>query len=173
MIQRSVRNKNAATRRNFFVKAGTALALPLAAGAATTDLVTREDPPLGTLDPVKSIRRLQQALAREINDATGLTSELFAGGKVPAELAGVTRLLPADFGEHDAVEIATDGRTARATVHCAVETQVPIAAEGTLIEMARAQGEGFVRTTACRVLDMVCVRAGETWKIKAFAMHEA
>ena len=122
---------------------------------------------------VKSIRQLQQALAREMNDASGRGAELFAAGKLPAELAGVTRLLPADFGEHDAVEIAADGLTARATLHCAVETQVPIAAEGTLIEMARAQGEGFVRATACRMLDMLCVREGETWKIKTLAMHEA
>jgi hypothetical protein len=67
------------------------------------------------------------------------------------------------------------GRSASkcSTLHCAVETQVPIAAQGTLIEMARAQGEGFVRATACRVLDMVCEREGATWKIKTLVMHEA
>ncbi len=122
---------------------------------------------------VKSIRQLQQALAREINDASGRGAELFAAGKLPAELVGVTRLLPADFGEHNAVEIDTDGLTARATLHCTVETQVPIAAEGTLVEMARAQGEGFVRAAACKVLAMVCVRERGTWKIKTLAMHDA
>ena len=162
-------NTNAATRRSFFAKAGTALALPLAAGAATAD----PGAPEGASDPVKAIRRLQQALAREINDATGREAQLFTAGKLPAELVGVTRLLPADFGEHDAIEVGADGRSARATVHCAVETQVPIAAEGTLIEMARAQGEGFVRAKACKVLDMACVCTGGTWKIKALAMREA
>ena len=170
MTKKNPANKKVATRRNFFVKAGTALSVPLAAGASTTDP--------DALDPVESIRRLQRALAREINEsheingAGGRGADLFAAGKWPAELAGVTRLLPADFGEHDAVEIATDGRTAHATLHCAVETRVPIAAEGTLIEMARAQGEGFVRATACGMLDMVCVREGQTWKIKTLAIHE-
>jgi hypothetical protein len=166
-----VRNKNQATRRKFFVKAGTALSLPLAVGASSVDLAAAM--PAVAPDHVKSIRRLQQALAREINDATGRGAELFAAGKLPAELAGVTRLIPADFGEHDAIEIASDGRAAHATLRCRVETQFPIVAEGTLIEMARAQGEGFVRATARRRLDMACIRQGETWKIKTLAMHEA
>lgn len=162
-------SRNAATRRNFFLKAGTALALPLAAGASIEEPAVAES----AIDPLQSIRRLQQALAREINGATGRAAGLFAAGKLPGELAGVTRLLPADFGEHGVVEIAADGRTAHATLHCAVETQVPIAAEGTLIEMARAQGEGFVRATARRRLHMVCVRDRGAWRIATLTMHEA
>ena len=155
------------------MKAGTALSLPLAAGASTMDPVVAGNARPGSLNSVTSIRQLQQALAREINGGSGGGAELFAEGKWPTELAGVTRLLPADFGEHDALEIAADGRTAHATLHCAVETQVPIAAEGTLIEMARAQGEGFVRATSCRMLDMVCVRERGTWKIKKLAVRKA
>ncbi len=146
-----------ASRRNFFLKAGTALSLPLAAGASAI-----EPESAGETDPVKSIRRLQQSLAREI-----------AAGKPPAALARVTRIQAADFGAHDIVEIAGDGRTVRAILHCSVETRVPIAAEGTLIEMARAQGEGFVCSTNCTMLEMVCVREGTTWKIKTLAMREA
>ena len=108
-------NQTAATRRKFFTKAGTALSLPLAAGAAAMEPLAG-DARAGALDPVTSIRRLQQALAREMNGATGRAAELFAAGKLPAALAGVTRILPADFGEHDAVEIAADGRTAHATL---------------------------------------------------------
>jgi hypothetical protein len=154
------------TRRNFFWKAGTALSLPLAAAASTTSSVAAD-----ASAPAKSIRQLQQALAHQISDATGLAAELFASGESPTELDCVTRLLPADFGEHDAIEIAADGLTARATFHCAVETQVPIAAEGTLIEMARAQGEGFVRATDRRVLEMVCVCKAQTWKIETLALR--
>lgn len=145
-----------ATRRNFFLKAGTALSLPLAGAAAAEDV--RPDP----VDDVTSIRRLQQALAREI-----------AAGRPPEELAEVTRIRPADFGAHDIVAIAADGRTARATFHCSVETRVPIPGAGTLIEMARAQGEGFVRSTNYKMLEMVCVRTGRIWKIDTLAMRDA
>ncbi len=161
-----MKNERSATRRNFFVKAGAALSLPLAAGASSKDQV-------GAIDHVKSVRQLQQALARSINDATGHAAELFVTGGLPAELSGVTRLMPADFGEQDAIEIAADSLTAHATLHCAVETQVPIAAEGTLIEMARAQGEGFVRSTTRRMLELVCVRERGNWKIETLQMHAA
>jgi hypothetical protein len=166
-------NKKVATRRKFFLKAGTALSLPLAAGASAIEPVMAGDARPDATGHITSIRRLQQVLAREIGDASGRGADLFVAGKLPASLAGVTRLLPADFGEHDAVEIAVDGLAAHATLRCAVETQIPIAAEGTLIEMARAQGEGFVRSTAFRMLDMVCVRERGTWKIKTLAMREA
>jgi hypothetical protein len=159
------------TRRKFFVKAGTALSLPLAASASAIGPAVAADVRPGASDHAKSIRQLQQALAREINAGRG--AELFAAGKLPAGLAGVTRLLPADFGDHDTVEIAAGGLTARATLHCRVETQVPIAAEGTLIEMARAQGEGFVCASARRILDMDCLRERGTWKIRTLAVREA
>jgi len=153
------------TRRSFFTKASAALALPLATGAFS-------QAPVAAADDVTSVRRLQQALAREINGATGHAAELFAGGTLPLALAGVIGLQPMDFGEHDFIEIAADGRTARATFRCAVESHIPIAAEGTLIDMARAQGEGFTRSKAYRILDMVYVRARGTWKIDVLSMHE-
>jgi hypothetical protein len=153
-----------ATRRNFFLKAGTALSFPLAAGGSDA----RPDEP----DAAASIRRMQQKLARAINDATGRAAALFASGKLPAELAAVTRLQPADFGEYDAIETAADGQSARATLHCLVETRVPIAAESTLIEMARAQGEGFIRSTDRKMLELIYVRHAGTWKIKTLAMRE-
>jgi hypothetical protein len=168
-----VTNQTAATRRKFFVKAGTALSIPLAAGASAMEPVLAGTVPPAALDHANSIRRLQQALAREIHDASGRASELFAAGKLPTSLAGVTRILPADFGEHDVVEIAADGLTARATLHCSVQTQVPIEGEGTLIEMARAQGEGFVRSASRQLLEMACVRQRGAWKIKTLTMRDA
>lgn len=144
------------TRRNFFLKASAALSLPLA--AASEPSVAHDD--------MDSIRRLHQTLASAINDDTARASDLFADGNLPAALATVTRLQPADFGQHDTIEIAPDARTAHATFHCVIETRVPIAAEGTLIEMARAQGEGFIRSTSSRMLEFLYVRDADTWKIK-------
>ncbi len=172
MTNKPVTNKNAATgsaatRRNFFLKAGTALSLPVAAGGASSLR------PVDSVEDVQSLRRLQQALAREINNATGRAAALFTTRELPAGLDNVTRLLPADFGEHDAIEIAADGRTSHVTLRCTVETKTPIRAQGTLIEMARAQGEGFVGATSCRTLDMVCVREAGSWKIKALATRDS
>ena len=169
---------NNATRRKFFVKAGTALSLPLAAAASAAEPLTAGGVPTGPRDAVTPVRQLKQALARELNAAResnggSSAAELFTAGKLPAALAGVTRLLPTDFGESDALEIAADGLTAAAAFYYAVETSVPIAAEGTLIEMARAQGEGFVRTTVYRTLDLVCVCERGTWKIEALAIRES
>jgi len=173
-------NDKVSSRRRFFVRAGAALAVPLAAaGAGAAQAAVADDAAslgarLAAHDDLAAIRSLRQTFARAIGDGGGEgLGDLFvdrrAAAAAAAGFAGVRRLAPADFGEHDRVEIAADGRTARAEAHCTVETETALDADGTLAEMARAQGEGFVRRAGRRVLVIDYVRQGETWKIASAA----
>ena len=135
------------TRRSFMAVAGAALSAPVAAAAAT--LPGRIEPdPLKTrlvhLEDVNEIRALNQAYLIE------------------RRMSGVS---PADFGEHDVIEIAEDRQTATARLHVIVHTETPLEPDCTLVEMARAQGEGVVRLALPAVLEHTYVRRGGAWKI--------
>jgi hypothetical protein len=73
------------------------------------------------------------------------------------------------FGEHDVIEIATDGTTATAHTRCAVQTEAVIGPNCTLVEMAREQGEGVLRRSEKRVLVSTYVKVSGTWKIDRLA----
>jgi hypothetical protein len=156
------------SRRRFFVKAGAALSVPLAVGPA--DARTAGDPASAdyrAVDAVTSIRELQRDLAREINaGAPDRAAGRFLDPTMTQTLAGVRRLAAADFGEHDLIEIAPDGASARAQFRCDVETETAIDVDGTLAEMARQQGEGFVRRRETRILDARYVLRNGLWKIE-------
>ena len=72
-----------------------------------------------------------------------------------------------------AVEIAADRCTATSSVACTVLVESPIDAPGcTLVDMARAQGEGFVRSTARRVLEQSFVRRKGVWELESSRLLE-
>ena len=161
------------TRRRFLWKAGAALSVPLAtAGAVQAAAAGSEDSGslkarLAELDDIDAIRGLQQSLAQRIN--AGLSDdvgELFSGSANPESLSGLSHLAPADFGEHDVIELAANGRTASAETHCTVVTETAIEADGTLAEMARQQGDGVRQRTETRVLEADFVKLRGHWKIQ-------
>ena len=138
------------TRRSFMTVAGAALSAPVAAAASSSwlppsggrrdALATR----LAHLEDVHAIRALNQAYLIE---------------------RGMSGLSPADFGEHDIIEIAEDRQTATARLHVIVHTETPLDADCTLVEMARAQGEGVVRLSSPSALEITYARRGGTWTI--------
>ena len=156
------------TRRTFFGHAGAALAAPLAAGAASardtdggSDLAAR----LATLEDAAAIRDLHDTYARLVNSAAH--AELAALFADPARAAidpGVRRLMPT-AGPDDAVTVAADG-TATARLGCTVEIVTPLAGDGTLVEMARLQGDGFVKRSERRVLASSFVKHNGLWKFE-------
>jgi hypothetical protein len=86
----------------------------------------------------------------------------------------ITRLAGDPLGEPATIEVSADGATASATLPCVVETETAIEGAGdTLIEMARAQGEGVLRRTERAVLETTCVKPGGTWKIVAARLRPA
>lgn len=164
------------TRRRFFWKAGAALSAPLGIGAAEAAAAKDGDSAaaLKSLGEIDAIRRLQIDLASRLNSGAASTlDDLFVGSAGPAALAGIRRIAPADFGERDLIELAADGRSAHARFHCAVETQAPIDAEGTLAEMARQQGDGFVHRQEARVLEADYMVLDGRWRIERLRFREA
>lgn len=135
------------TRRSFIAVAGAALSAPVAAAAAALPGQIASDPMkmrLAHLEDVHEIRALNQAYLIE------------------RRMSGVS---PADFGEHDVIEIAEDRQNASARLHVTVHTETPLDADCTLVEMAREQGEGIVRLSSPAVLEMTYGRRGSTWTI--------
>jgi hypothetical protein len=154
------------TRRRFFWNAGAALSAPLAVGATSAAEADGHQ-------EARAIHELDRQLARHVNSgAPGRAAGLFAEPDAIESLADVRRLAPADFGENDVLEIAPDGRSANAMLHCSVETATAIRAEGTLAEMARAQGEGFLRETRRRVLEVEYLRLGGDWKFRSLSFRD-
>ena len=156
------------TRRTFFGHTGAALAAPLAAGAASardtdggSDLAAR----LAALEDAAAIRDLQERYARLVNSAAHVElAALFADPARAAIDAGVRRLMPT-AGADDAVTVTPDG-TATARLGCTVEIVTPLAGDGTLVEMARLQGDGFVKRSERRVLASSFVKRNGLWKFE-------
>jgi hypothetical protein len=154
------------TRRTFFGHAGAALAAPLAAGAALArdtddrgDLAAR----VAALEDAAAIRELQQTYTRLV--CTGARAEVAALFADPARAAidPGPRLLVPIAGADDAVTVAPGG-TATARLGCTVEIVTPIAGDGTLVDMARLQGDGFVKRSERRVLASSFVKRDGVWK---------
>jgi hypothetical protein len=150
------------TRRSFFRHAGAALAAPLAATAALAGqrggrghVVGRRD----VSEDVDAIRVLQVKFARLVGDREAIAVLFAASGR-------------ASIGEHvrdavidgdDAIAISTDG-TATARVPCIVTTATPIADGGTLVDMARLQGDGVIKRSERRTLVSELVKRDGRWQ---------
>jgi hypothetical protein len=161
-----MKSRTLSSRRRFFFSAGAALSAPLAAGTAFAG--GADDARADALDTVESIRRLEQALAARIvsGDADGI-AKLFLDPERVASLDGVRRIAPTGFGERDVVELGADGESARIELPCELEIEAEIEAEGTLVEMARLQGDGLLRRRETRTLEAeLAVAADGTWKFR-------
>lgn len=162
--------KTVSTRRRFFLSAGAAMSAPLAfagtasrgAGERSTALESR----LAALEDANAIRELHETYARLVNERAHRELARLYESPPRAQIdATITGLSAARFGERDVIEIADDGVHATARIHCTVEIETPIDSTDTLVQMARAQGEGVVRRSEHRVLEHTCVRRGGSWKI--------
>jgi hypothetical protein len=160
--------KETSSRRRFFRAAGTALTAPLAVVAAEASPApsTREDTAIRTrLDDIEAIRRAHRELAQQIElGRLDSSVQRLAAADVVESLAAVKRLAASGFGDSDRIEIAADGRSASADLHVRVETERAIDAIGTVAEMARAQGHGFVRESNDAVLSSSLVKHGGSWR---------
>jgi hypothetical protein len=138
------------TRRSFFGAAGAAVAAPLAAsGAFAADAGSDSTARLAALEDENSIRALLPALLADPRRMT---------------LDASVRSLAADAG--GAIAFAADG-TAFVHIDCAVEIAAPIESCGTLVEMARLQGDGLVVRTERRMLVSAFVKRDGVWKFES------
>lgn len=161
--------KNGATRRSFIAIAGAAISAPVAAAAATLPERIEPDPMkmrLARLEDLNEIRGLNQAYFQHL--AAGAHEEMTALFADPASATpddDVRGVSPADFGEHDVIDVADDRETAIARVRVTVHTETALVPDCTLVEMARTQGEGVIRSSAFAVLEHRYIRRGDVWKI--------
>jgi hypothetical protein len=145
-------SKDTATRRRFFFGAGgMALVVPVTLATASESASSggeREalEARLAALEDANAIRELQ---------------------RVDAGRVGAREL------DDIAIEIAQDRRTASARAVCVVAVESPIEAPGcTLVDMARAQGEGVLRRDAPRVLEQTFVRVAGVWQTARAELRE-
>jgi hypothetical protein len=155
---------NKPTRRSFFMGAGGTFAASLVATGAAAPSPRSEQLAalLAALEDQSAIRGLHQRFVRLVNSgAHAALAELFANPGTPVD--GSIRSLAPDADV--AVTLADDG-TATARVTCTVETATPIESCGTLVEMARLQGDGVVQSTERRVLESAYVKRTGIWMIE-------
>ena len=158
--------RNTASTRRSLLKGGALLAAPLAVGASAAALA--EDgrkARLQRLEDEVAIRALHQAWLRRINTGAGDAAELFADPRRAAFDKAVRAVAADHAAAPDAIEIAADGQRAAGRFHCAVEIETEIPKDGTLAQMAHAQGGGFIRRTERRVLKADYVKADGGWAI--------
>jgi hypothetical protein len=154
------------TRRTFFSHAGAALTAPLAAMAAVggereveNGLAAR----LAALEDLHAVRALQQRYVRLVN--AGARVDLAALFAEPARAALDETIRTVTLRPDDALEVAA-GATATLRVACTVEIATPLESCGTLVEMARLQGDGIVKRSEARVLESSFVKRDGIWKIE-------
>ena len=140
---------------------------------------------LADLEDVNAIRQLHQTYARLINRSAGRAHaevvdrlhdevvKLFAAASEAEVDVSITSLSADRFGEADVIELATDRQSATGRFHCIVQTETAIGPSCTLVEMARAQGEGFVRRSQRRVIEAAYVKQAGVWKIRRTAYSPA
>jgi len=158
--------KGTATRRSF-LKGGALLAAPLAVAAPAAILADDATKArLAKLEDEAAIRDLHQNWMRRINTRTSdAGAPLFADAKAAAFDPSVRGIAPDHAAAPDAIEVAADGTRAAGRYHCAVETETAIPRDSTLAQMAHAQGGGFIRSTARRVLHVEYAKTAGKWAI--------
>ena len=137
------------TRRSFFGHAGAALAAPLTVTTAAA------------AEPNDDVAARLAALEDE-NAIRALLSELLLDPR-RLELDTAVRSIAADRNE--TIAVAADG-TATVLVACTVETATPIESCGTLVDMARLQGDGLLKRSERRMLTSTFVKRNGTWQIE-------
>jgi len=174
-----MKTKAVSTRRSFFWKAGATLSAPLALTTARASGSSAEgtgalETRLANLEEVNAIRELHQNYASHINAREHeAIVRLFAAPSEAQIDASIRNLSADDFGEHDVIEVAADRNTATAHFHCTVQTETAIEPSCPLVEMARQQGEGVIRASEKRVLEVTYVKESGAWKIHSSAYAEA
>lgn len=172
-----------ASRRSFFVGAGALASAPIAAAAAYgldgdhrtgTEIERR----LAELEDLNAIRALEQDFVHRLGARGQSGAGLQSGrgvdsstGNLCVDPAGagaseepISSVVPDVAAGSHGITVAPDGRSAVSTTPCSVELDTPLAPDCTLVEMARQQGEGYVRSSEHRVLVNEYVKVQGLWK---------
>jgi hypothetical protein len=155
--------KSKTSTRRSFLRGGALLAAPIAAASLPAAALADDELKTRTkrLEAEAAIRELHQSWLRRANT-----------GERDALLEDTVRRITVDHaGASDHIELAADGRSAVGYFDCAVEVEIPLSTEGTLAQMAHAQGHGTVRRTERRALRVDYTNIGGTWKIASVVLR--
>jgi hypothetical protein len=144
------------TRRSF-LRGGTLLAAPMAAGsvAAAALVDDRLKARVERLENEAAIRELHQSWLRRVN-----------AGEHDALIDDSVRRITADHaGAPEKIEVDADGQNAVGYFEYTIESETPLAEDCTLAQMAHAQGDGALRRSERRKLTVNYARTGGLWRI--------
>lgn len=156
-----MKKQNTSTRRSF-LRGGAILAAPIAAVAVPAAALAdnRSSARAERLENEIAIRDLHQSWLRRVN-----------AGERDALLDRTVRRVLADHGgAPDQIEIAADGRSAIGRFDYVVESEMPLLEDGTLAQMARAQGHAAPYRAERRMLTVDYAKTGGSWRIIKVAL---
>ena len=158
------------TSRRSFLKSGALVAAPLAVVATPAAAAFAHDGSkarLMRIEDERAIEALNRAFLRTFNAAGAKrTGEFFASGKAPKLARGMTGLALDAAAEPERFELSEDGARASARYAVTADFAHALEGEGTLVEMARLQGNGPVRLSEARTLVADYVKRAEGWTIE-------
>jgi hypothetical protein len=157
------------TSRRAFLKTGAIAAAPLAAVGVPVAALAADGSKakLARLEDERAIGELHAKLLRRLD--TGAAGELFASGKAPKLDPGVRGIAPDHSAEPGAIAFSDDGRRASQRQPVKVEIAQELEGEGTLIQMARLQGNTLALAVLPKTLVAQYVRGTNGWAIESIA----
>ena len=156
--------------RRAFLKGGAIAAAPLAVAVPAAAMAESEHKARAQrLQDEAEIRALHQAWLRKV--ATSVDASMLFADPKAARLPATVRGVSADHAGHeDLIEVAADGLSASGRFAMLVELEAELPCDGTLAQMAHAQGGGVVRHGEPRTLQARYVRVRGAWAIASLAL---
>lgn len=172
---RAISRRSNSGRRDFLRQSGTvvsAILAPAAAGIAHARSGEGERPDGGFHQDSEQFARLEDAAAiRELYQ--DYAAHLTAQAGQPGAQAVQLRLMQDPARRADTIAVAPDRKSATARFHCVAQTAVPLTGEGSLLDMARLQGQYAETWWESGIHELDCVRTGSGWKIRSVAYRTA
>lgn len=157
------------TSRRAFLKTGAIAAAPFAAVGVPMAALAADGSKakLLRLEDERAIGKLHGKLLRHLH-AGNAPAELFAGKATKLE-AGVRGISPDHSAEPGAIAFSDDGQRASQRQPVKVEIAHDLEGDGTLIQMARLQGNTLALAVLPKTLVAQYVRTGGDWAIESIA----
>jgi hypothetical protein len=164
-------SKDNTTSRRAFLKTGAIAAAPLAAVGVPVAALAADGSKarLARLEDERAIGDLHGRLLRSIGNGHAPV-ELFAHGKTSQLQDGVRGIAPDHAAEPEEVAFSDDGKRATRRQPVTVEIAHELEGDGTLIQMARLQGNTPALATLPKTLVAQYVRTGGGWAIESIAL---
>lgn len=158
------------TSRRAFLKTGAIVAAPLAAVGVPVAALAADGSKakLARLEDERAIGELHGKLLRHLH-AGNAPAELFARGNPPRIEAGVRSIVPDHSAQPEGLAFSHDGQRASQRQPVNVEIAQELEGDGTLIQMARLQGNTLALAVLPKTLVAQYVRTASGWAIEDIA----